>query len=110
VYSYRAGADKRDEPPRDREAGKIRQIAIDNVRRTQPDPDPSIIAELSQSIAANGLLQPIMVIKNPNADYYDIVAGDQRFEACKSLGWRTIPAVILPEKTEPGTAAAGQEG
>lgn len=46
------------------------------------------ISELAASILEKGLLQPIIV--RCIADYYQIVAGNRRYEACKSIGWRKI--------------------
>ncbi len=50
------------------------------------------IPELASSIRQKGLLQPIIVpIKD---DHFEIVAGNRRYEACKSLGWRKITCHI----------------
>lgn len=52
----------------------------------------SNVLELSDSIRQKGLLQPIIVrIKE---DYFEIVAGNRRYEACKKLGWRKITCHI----------------
>lgn len=48
---------------------------------------PEII-ELANSISQKGLLNPIIV--RPKDGFYEIVAGNRRFEACKTLGWRKI--------------------
>ncbi|PSL45934.1 Effector of nucleoid occlusion Noc [Salsuginibacillus halophilus] len=50
------------------------------------------IQELAQSIKTHGLLQPITV--RERGGIYEIVAGERRFRAVKSLGWSTIPALI----------------
>jgi ParB family chromosome partitioning protein len=55
---------------------------------------------LAKSIAAQGLLQPIVVIQKPQGGRYEVLAGHIRFEACKKLGWKSIPAVIR-ETREP---------
>jgi ParB family transcriptional regulator, chromosome partitioning protein len=52
----------------------------------------SKVAELSDSIRQKGLLHPIIV--RIRADYFEIVAGNRRYEACKSLGWRKITCHI----------------
>lgn len=50
--------------------------------------------ELALQIQQDGLLQPITV--RPLADgFYEIVAGERRFRAVKSLGWAAIPAQII---------------
>ena len=50
------------------------------------------IKELSLSIKKHGLLQPIIV--RPINRGFEIVAGHRRFQACKLLRWKTIPALV----------------
>src|SRR5919202_6521046 len=48
---------------------------------------------LAQSIKEKGLLQPILVrIKE---SYFEIVSGNRRYHACKSLRWRKIICHVL---------------
>jgi ParB family chromosome partitioning protein len=56
------------------------------------------IDELAGSLAAHGLLQPVIV--RGVGKHYELVAGHRRFEAAKQLGWTTIPAIVRSE-TEP---------
>jgi ParB family transcriptional regulator, chromosome partitioning protein len=49
--------------------------------------------ELTSSIKVNGLLQPIIVRTHGN--YFEIVAGSRRYNACKSLRWRKILCHIV---------------
>lgn len=49
--------------------------------------------ELVESIAQNGLLEPIIVRSFP-AGKYEIISGHRRVEACKELGITSIPAII----------------
>jgi len=51
------------------------------------------LEDLLRSIVQRGLLQPIVV--RPIEDYFEIVAGNRRYEACKSLGWRKIYCHIV---------------
>jgi ParB family chromosome partitioning protein len=46
------------------------------------------IEELATSIKTKGLLQPIIV--RTKGDYFEIVAGNRRYLACKTLAWRKI--------------------
>ncbi len=74
----------------------IRKIAIGKIRR-RPDARERVdkaLAELEQSIAANGLLQPI-VVRRLGAGEFEIVAGAHRAQACDLLGWTEIPAMVL---------------
>jgi ParB family transcriptional regulator, chromosome partitioning protein len=50
------------------------------------------LAELAQSITANGVVQPILV--RPKGEHYEIVAGERRWRAAQLAGLRKIPAVI----------------
>lgn len=55
--------------------------------------DDKEINELSRSIKEVGLLQPVIVRLKDG--FYEIVAGNRRFTACKALGWRKIPCYVL---------------
>jgi ParB/RepB/Spo0J family partition protein len=60
------------------------------------------IAELAQSIKANGLLDPLIVKKNDSGDKYEIICGERRFRACKILGMDKVQCVVrdlVPEKS-----------
>lgn len=57
------------------------------------------IDSLEKSITNFGLLQPIIVTQ----DIW-LVAGERRFRAIKNLGWKTIPAIILPVNYSGATA------
>jgi ParB-like nuclease domain len=48
---------------------------------------------LQSSIEQNGLLQPILV--RTMIDYFEVVAGNRRFSACKALGWKRIACHII---------------
>jgi ParB family chromosome partitioning protein len=50
------------------------------------------IRELAASIRADGLLQPIVVCRR--GEKYILVAGERRWRAAQSLGWKEVPAVV----------------
>jgi ParB family chromosome partitioning protein len=60
--------------------------------------DEEKIKELADSINSHGLVQPILVNKNPSGKY-KIIAGERRFRACKIAGLRQVP-VIIKDLTE----------
>lgn len=68
----------------------IKQIrpSANQLRRDQGNIDG-----LCASINSIGLLQPIVV--RPMADYFEVVAGNRRFEACKRLRWKSIPCHVV---------------
>ncbi len=49
--------------------------------------------ELFESIRANGTLVPI-IVRSSSAGKYEIISGHRRVEACKELGFETIPAIV----------------
>ena len=54
--------------------------------------DSEGLAGLADSIAANGLLQPILVRKV--GERYEIIAGERRFRASKLAGLSEIPVIV----------------
>ncbi|MDP9288759.1 MAG: ParB/RepB/Spo0J family partition protein [Thermoproteota archaeon] len=56
------------------------------------------VRELAASMRQHGLLHPIIV--RPIDEGFEIVAGNRRFEACKLLRWKYVPAKVreLSEK------------
>lgn len=54
--------------------------------------DEDALNELADSISQNGVLQPILVRKK--GQYYEIVAGERRYQASKKAGLKEIPVII----------------
>lgn len=54
--------------------------------------DEEALGELAESIKIHGLLQPIVVRRG--AIGYEVIVGERRLRACRSLGWEMIPAII----------------
>ena len=55
---------------------------------------PEEINGLSQSIAANGLLQPISV-RRTTGGIFEIIAGERRWRACIQAGLKQIPCLLV---------------
>ena len=77
-------------------SGSVDEIDIDLI---QPNPEQprtrfteSALEELAQSIAVNGVVQPILV--RPRGEKFEIVAGERRWRAAQRAGLRKIPAAI----------------
>jgi ParB family chromosome partitioning protein len=74
---------------------EIQSIPLDKIRPNPFQPrkhfDEQKIAELAQSIRTYGLLQPVILRQKDNG--YQLVAGERRCLACRSLGWTSIPSV-----------------
>lgn len=74
---------------------QVREVPIGSVRANRQllrGLDERRVAELSKSIKTNGLLQPILV--RPFGSSFEVVFGHHRLEACKRLGWQSIPAIV----------------
>ena len=53
------------------------------------------LADLVLSIKEKGVLQPLLVRKNPKKSTgYEIVAGERRFRASKMAGLKTVPVIV----------------
>lgn len=75
---------------------KILAIDIDRIRPNPFQPRRDIakdkIEELAQSIKSSGLIQPIVVRRAGQS--YQLVVGERRYLACRSLGWKKISAAV----------------
>ena len=70
-------------------------ISISNVRKTNLEEG---IDELANSIKEIGVQQPIVVFTK--GDRYELIIGQRRYLACKKIGNKTIPALIIAKKNE----------
>lgn len=83
-------------PPDEEMQKSLREIKIEDI---SPNPyqarliwDEQEMANLAESIRANGILQPIIV--RPEGPKYQLIAGERRFRAAKLASLTTIPAVV----------------
>ena len=60
--------------------------------------DGEALSQLADSIAANGILQPILV--RETGDRYTIIAGERRYRAARLAGLTEIPALVLEADDE----------
>lgn len=58
------------------------------------DFDEELLMSLSESIAKNGVIQPILV-RPAHGGMYQIIAGERRWRASKMAGLTEIPAVVM---------------
>ena len=77
-------------------SAEVLHIGIDQIRPNPLQPrenfDNESLTELTQSIREKGVIQPILVRRK--GDYYELIAGERRYRAAKSLQLKEIPAVI----------------
>jgi len=107
VYSYRAGQDRKGEEGNgDTQSPAIVDLDVGRVFHERGSCDSQEVERLARSISIKGLLQPILVASRPGTDGYDILAGHMRFEACRSLGWQKVPAVVQGMSDKSATSSA----
>jgi len=83
--------------PPDKELSKsLREISIDAI---SPNPyqvrtvwNEQELADLAESIKANGVIQPVIV--RPAGSGYQLIAGERRFRAARMVSLATIPALV----------------
>jgi ParB family transcriptional regulator, chromosome partitioning protein len=79
------------------DSGAAQTLSISQLQpgRYQPRTrmDPEALAELADSIRAQGLIQPI-VVRPLHADRYEIIAGERRFRAAQMAGLTEVPTVV----------------
>src|ERR1051325_7793154 len=72
------------------------EVDIDRLSPNEVQPrglmDPSALEDLSRSIVANGIIQPIVVRKT--GDRFQIIAGERRWRAAKLAGLLRVPIVV----------------
>lgn len=82
---------------------RVQLISLSELRPNPYQPrrefNQKALDELSQSIAQQGVLQPI-IIRQSKVKGYEIVAGERRYRASKQAGLKKIPAIVrtLDEK------------
>jgi hypothetical protein len=81
----------------------VRFIAIDEIDDTQ-EVDPARIEPLTRSIAALGVVQPLLVWRDD--DRYQLIAGRKRLAAARAAGLTTVPCLIHQVDEEKATLLA----
>jgi ParB family chromosome partitioning protein len=69
------------------------------------DLEPQALEELSNSIKAQGVMQPI-IIRPVTDDMYEIIAGERRWQASQLAGLDTIPVIVKDVSDEAAIAMA----
>ena len=79
------------------DAGELRELPVGLIKPNPDQPrtnfDPEALKALADSIAASGIVQPLLV--RPLADgSYELVAGERRWRAAQQAGLEKVPAVV----------------
>ncbi len=80
----------------DVQEGEIKELKINEIEPNMNQPrkefDEESLRQLADSIAAHGIIQPIVVRKEGMS--YKIVAGERRWRAARMAGIETVPAIV----------------
>ena len=82
----------------------LNALPLDLIQRGRFQPrrdfNPDSLQELADSIAAQGVVQPI-VVRPIDDERYEIIAGERRWRAAQQAGLSEIPVVVrdVPDKT-----------
>src|SRR5688572_29691949 len=98
-----------DEAPPVRSGEMLRELRVDELQPGRYQPRTHMaqetLAELAESIKAQGVMQPILV--RPAAEgRFEIVAGERRWRAARMAGLATVPALVKDIPDSQALAAA----
>jgi ParB family chromosome partitioning protein len=92
----RPGAAKAQDEGAGESRSGVREVEIGRIRPNPAQPrmhfDEDSIAELADSIAERGVLQPILL--RPDGENFQLVAGERRWRAAQRARLHSIPAII----------------
>ena len=73
------------------------EVPVDLIDRSPYQPrrefDPEKLAELAQSIVAQGVIQPV-VVRRLDSGRYELIAGERRWRAAQIAGLASVPVVV----------------
>ncbi len=91
-------------------AGGLREIPVDLVERNPYQPRTRIeergLEELAASIAARGMVQPVLVRPCADGRRFELIAGERRWRAAQRAGLAVIPALVREASDEEAAAIA----
>ncbi len=87
----------------------VKYIPVDNIKPNPYQPRKHFskrsLEELSQSIKAYGIIQPLSV-RRISDESYELVAGERRLRASKLAGLREVPAIVINMRDQDSAALA----
>lgn len=90
------GSSRNSSGPAEWTGGQVLEIPVDAVKSGRYQArevfDEEGLKELAESIAAHGVIQPILVAKS--GDGYELIAGERRLIASRMAGKTSIPAIV----------------
>lgn len=93
------------------QGGSLQLVPLDGLiaNPTQPrsSMDPAALAQLAQSIARQGVLQPLLVRRSAGSGpQLEIVAGERRWRAARIAGLSAVPCLVQPLTDQAASLAA----
>ena len=80
--------------------GEESPLSLVGIKEIEPNPDQprsemdqEALQSLSESIAAQGILQPLLVTKKAGGGYF-LIAGERRWQAAKLAGLKKVPVMV----------------
>ncbi len=73
--------------------GVLLRVSEIETNREQPRSHLGDLGELTESIRTRGVLEPLLVRRNPTGNGYQLVAGERRFHAAVAAGLAEVPCV-----------------
>ncbi len=109
LYSFQQGL--LNMPPKVDPDRRLLLLPIEEIKpvsgRIRKNPDRAALSELMVSIAQVGLLQPILVRRL--SEGFELIAGERRLRACRLLGYREIPCIVVTAGEEKSAVMALSE-
>ena len=94
-YSFQQGL--LNMPPKRDPDRRLLLLPLEQIRtapgRARKSIDRAALSELMVSIAQIGLIEPVIVRRQQ--DGYELIAGERRFRACRLLGYKEIPCIVI---------------
>ncbi len=74
------------------------EILIEKIKKNSKQPrqnfNPEAMEELVDSILEHGILQPLVVSKDKEQGFFELIAGERRLRASQIAGLKTVPVVV----------------
>lgn len=78
----------------------LQDIPVNRIRPNPMQPRQTFaedeLKELAESIREHGILQPVVVSRQPEEGVYQLIVGERRWRAARQAGLAAIPALIRP--------------
>jgi len=82
----------------------VLEVSLDKLEPNPYQPrhgiDDESLEELTLSIEAHGVVQPVVVRRTDSPDVYQIIAGERRWRAASRAGLQTIPCIVQDASDE----------